>query len=116
MLLMGDEVRRTQGGNNNAFCQDNVISWFDWTLVEKHADIHRFVKELIALRMNRDLPVERLDMTLNELLRQQPVQWHGVKLNAPDWAHESHTLVGDRAPTGLPAAAAPYHQRLLGGA
>jgi len=42
--------------------------------------------------MNRDLPIERLDMTLNELLRKQPVQWHGVKLNVPDWCHQSHTL------------------------
>ena len=92
MLLMGDEVRRTQKGNNNAFCQDNEISWFDWTLVEKHADVLRFVKALIALRMNRDLPVERLDMTLNELLRRQPWHWHGTKLNAPDWSHESHSL------------------------
>jgi glycogen operon protein len=92
MLLMGDEVRRTQGGNNNAFCQDNEISWFDWNLVAKHADINRFAKASIALRMNRDLPVERLDMTLTELLRRQPIQWHGVKLNAPDWSHQSHTL------------------------
>ena len=92
MLLMGDEVRRSQGGNNNAYCQNNEISWFDWTLVEKHADVYRFIKALIALRMNRDLPVEPLDITLNELLRRQPVQWHGVKLNAPDWGHESHTL------------------------
>ena len=44
MILMGDEVRRTQGGNNNAYCQDNEISWFDWTLLEKHADVHRFVQ------------------------------------------------------------------------
>ena len=43
MILMGDEVRRTQRGNNNAYCQDNEISWFDWTLLEKHADVHRFV-------------------------------------------------------------------------
>jgi glycogen operon protein len=92
MLLMGDEARRTQNGNNNAFCQDNEISWFDWTLVEKHADLGRFVRALVALRMNRDLPVERLDMTLNELLRRQPWQWHGIKLNAPDWGHESHSL------------------------
>src|SRR4030095_6813344 len=42
MILMGDEVRRTQRGNNNAYCQDNELSWFDWTLVEKHADLHRF--------------------------------------------------------------------------
>jgi isoamylase len=92
MLLMGDEVRRTQGGNNNAYCQNTEITWFDWTLVEKHADLHRFFKALVALRMNRDLPVERLDMTLNELLRRQPVQWHGVRLNDPDWGHQSHTL------------------------
>ena len=68
MLLMGDEVRRTQMGNNNAYCQDNEISWFDWRLRQAHADIHRFVKQLIAIRQNRDLPSERLDMTLNELL------------------------------------------------
>jgi isoamylase len=102
MLLMGDEVRRTQRGNNNAFCQDNEISWFNWRLVEKHADIHRFVRGLIALRMNRDLPVERLDMTLNELMHQQPVQWHGVRLNAPDWSHESHTLAGTVRLLGYP--------------
>jgi isoamylase len=102
MLLMGDEVRRTQSGNNNAFCQNNEISWFDWTLVQKHAGLHRFVRELIALRMNRDLPVERLDMTLNELLRRQPVQWHGVKLHAPDWSHESHTLAATVLLLGYP--------------
>src|ERR1700730_10935183 len=102
MLLMGDEVRRTQGGNNNAFCQNNEISWFDWTLIEKHADFHRFVRELIALRMNRNLPVERLDMTLTERLRRQAIQWHGVKLNAPDWGHESHTLAGTVRLFGYP--------------
>ncbi len=42
MLLAGDEFRRTQRGNNNAYCQDNEISWFDWSLVEKHADLVRF--------------------------------------------------------------------------
>ena len=102
MLLMGDEVRRTQSGNNNAFCQNNEISWFDWSLVEKHAGLHRFVKELIALRMNRILPIERLDMTLTELLRRQPFQWHGVKLSAPDWSHESHTLAGTVRLLGYP--------------
>ena len=47
MLLMGDEVRRTQHGNNNAYCQDNAISWFDWDDVARHADIHRFARSLI---------------------------------------------------------------------
>ena len=49
MLLMGDEVRRTQRGNNNAYCQDTDISWFDWSLLERHGDIHRFVKALNAI-------------------------------------------------------------------
>ena len=52
MLLMGDEVRRTQRGNNNAYCQDNAISWLDWTLLEQHRDLHRFVKLLIAHRLH----------------------------------------------------------------
>jgi glycogen operon protein len=102
MLLMGDEVRRSQGGNNNAFCQDKEISWFDWRLVEKHADIYRFTRMLIELRMDRHLPVERLNVTLNELLRRQPFHWHGVKLGAPDWHHESHTLAATVRLLGYP--------------
>ena len=92
MLLMGDEVRRTQGGNNNTFCQNNETSWFDWSFLERHADILRFVKEFVALRMNRDLPVNGVNMTLAELLRRQPIQWHGVRLSEPDWSYESHAL------------------------
>jgi glycogen operon protein len=52
--------------------------------------------------MNRSLPLERLDMTLNELLRRQPFQWHGVKLNSPDWSHESHTLAATVGLIGYP--------------
>jgi glycogen operon protein len=51
MLLAGDECRRTQEGNNNAYCQDNEISWFDWNLVERHADLVRFVRELVRFRL-----------------------------------------------------------------
>jgi len=71
-------------------------------LLGRHAEIHRFVKALIAFRMNRDLPSERLDMTLNELLRRQPFQWHGVRLNAPDWGYESHTLAATVRLLGYP--------------
>jgi isoamylase len=102
MLLTGDEVRRTQHGNNNPYCQDNETSWFDWTLIKKHADIHRFAKTLVAVRMNRDLPIERLDLTLNELLRRHSVTWHGVRLNAPDWSYESHTLAATVGLLGHP--------------
>ena len=54
MILMGDEIRRSQLGNNNAYCQDNEISWFDWTLAEPHADVLRFVRLLIERRLLRD--------------------------------------------------------------
>ncbi len=91
MLLMGDEVRRTQRGNNNAYCQDNEISWFNWSLLDRHPDIRRFVRELISFRFRRDASEEE-GLTLNELLRRGQIQWHGVKLNRPDWGDHSHSL------------------------
>ncbi len=57
MILMGDEVRRTQHGNNNAYCQDNEISWLDWSLVKKNDEMRRFVRALVAFR--RDQPTVR---------------------------------------------------------
>jgi glycogen operon protein len=92
MFLMGDEVRRTQRGNNNAYCQDNELSWFDWSLLEKHADIHRFVKFLIARRLLRDVGPERQRMTLIQLIREGIKGWHGIKLNHPDWKDHSHSV------------------------
>ncbi len=92
MMLMGDEVRRTQGGNNNAYCQDNATSWFDWALLAKHADVHRFVSMLNARRVLRDVESEEKRMTLNQLLLQEDITWHGVKLGEPDWRHSSHSL------------------------
>jgi glycogen operon protein len=92
MLLMGDEVRRSQGGNNNAYCQDNGTSWFDWTLLERHADVHRFVRLLIAGRLQRDVALTSPAMTLNQLLGQARLTWHGVKLGEPDWGLDSHSL------------------------
>jgi len=92
MLSMGDEVRRTQRGNNNAYCQDNEISWFDWTLLERHADIHRFVKALTGYRQRRDVVVDGARLTLNELLQRSRIEWHGVELNRPDRSDHSHSL------------------------
>ena len=69
MILMGDEVRRTQRGNNNAYCQDNEISWFDWALVDKHADVHRFVRLLIERRLLRDVEHERQRVSLSTMLQ-----------------------------------------------
>jgi len=92
MLLMGDEVRRSQRGNNNAYCQDNEISWFDWTLVEKHADLHRFVQMLLARRSLRTTDAERQRVSLNQLIHGATKAWHGTKLDQPDWSPQSHSL------------------------
>jgi isoamylase len=91
MILMGDEVRRSQRGNNNAYCHDADWVWFDWDLLGRHADVHRFARALINWRVNRGLSEDRPAMTLSELLR-HPLEWHGVALDAPDWGHDSHTL------------------------
>jgi isoamylase len=92
MILMGDEVRRTQQGNNNAYCQDNEISWFDWSLVQKHADVLRFVRLLIARRLLRDDEPESQRLTLSQFIGQAYKAWHGVKLAQPDWSDHSHSV------------------------
>ena len=92
MFMMGDEVRRTQDGNNNAYCLDNETNWFDWSLLVKHADVHRFVKLLIARRMLRDPGPERQRMTLTQLIRKGVKGWHGIRLNRPDWSDRSHSV------------------------
>jgi isoamylase len=92
MLLMGDEVRRTQRGNNNAYCQDNELAWLDWSLLERHGDVHRFVKLLTAFHHRRDVVSEKGTLSLNEILRRARMEWHGVALNRPDWSEHSHSL------------------------
>jgi isoamylase len=92
MILMGDEVRRTQGGNNNAYCHDDETSWLDWGLHARHADVHRFVTLLNARRMLRDVEHEHQRLSLTELIRQARKVWHGVMLHQPDWSDQSHSL------------------------
>ena len=92
MILMGDEVRRTQHGNNNAYCHDDESNWFDWTGLETHADIHRFVRLLISRRVLRDQSHEQQRMSLTEMLAQAKTAWHGVKSLQPDWGPHSHSL------------------------
>jgi len=92
MMLMGDEARRTQGGNNNAYCQDNETSWFDWTLLVKHADVRRFVTLLNSRRRLRAFDPENQRICLTQLLRGANWAWHGVKLGQPDWSATSHSI------------------------
>ena len=92
MILMGDEVRRSQRGNNNAYCLDDETSWFDWGLLATHADVLRFVTLLNARRVLRDMEHERRRVSLTELIRRASKAWHGVKLGQPDWSDHSHSL------------------------
>jgi glycogen operon protein len=94
MVLGGDEMGRTQRGNNNAYCQDNEISWYDWTQADG-SEMLRFTQGMIALR--RDHATLRADHGLNgrpwqETLEADGISFHGVKLNHPDWSAFSHTL------------------------
>ncbi|MCR4411205.1 MAG: glycogen debranching protein GlgX [Thermoguttaceae bacterium] len=99
MLLAGDEVRRTQQGNNNAYCQDNELSWFDWSLVDKHAGLRRFVKLLVACRLDPNRDTADHGTTLAEFLGHARLHWHGVKRDDPDWGPQSHSLAATaRAP------------------
>jgi glycogen operon protein len=99
---MGDEVRRTQHGNNNGYCHDDETCWFDWTLLKRHGDVRRFVERLVSHRLHL---VSRLRwheyQTLNDFLREARIQIHGVKLDQPDWGDESHSLAFTaRGPAG----------------
>jgi len=86
MFVAGDEIRRTQKGSNNAYCQDNEISWFDWRLTEKNCSLSRFWKLLIAARphFRAGRPGRFFKGEVNErgLL---DVVWHGTRLNEPGW-------------------------------
>ena len=92
MILMGDEMRRTQRGNNNAYCQDNEINWLDWRLLERYGDIHRFVRKMIRLRLSLDVFQQERGQSLNQFLQSSRIDWHGIKLYQPDWSDHSHSL------------------------
>ncbi len=86
MLLGGDEVQRTQQGNNNAYCQDNAISWFDWTLPEKHPTMLRFFKQVIAFR-KRHTTLQRSQYLTGATMARglKDIDWHGCWLHCPGW-------------------------------
>jgi len=86
MILMGDESRQSQLGNNNAYCQDSDLTWFDWTHVEQHADLVRFARELIAFR--RRHPTLRRERYFHGRVNDRglaDLSWHGCRLYSPGW-------------------------------
>ncbi len=92
MLQMGDEVRRTQLGNNNAYCQDNQLSWFDWNLVDKQEGLLRFVKKLIHFIQKLDIFRQEKFLEVTHASSEPHLIWHGVYLGQPDWGEDSHSL------------------------
>jgi glycogen operon protein len=94
MILGGDEFGRTQTGNNNAYCQDNEISWYDWSLLEKNARLYRFVKEIIAFRrrhpgfMRPEFYTGR-EGNYNAI---PDISWFNEKGGTPDWEKVGHCL------------------------
>lgn len=87
MILMGDEMGRTQGGNNNAYCHDNERNWLDWGLVEKQGELLRFAQKAIALRHShlvlREAKHPRADV--HGALGFPEVGWHGKRAWVPEW-------------------------------
>lgn len=82
MLLGGDEFRRTQRGNNNAYCQDNEVSWFDWRLLETHEEIQRFTRGMIGFR--RAHPILRREVFYTDV----DIKWFAPNGAIPDWADQ----------------------------
>lgn len=108
MLLMGDEVRRSQGGNNNTWCQNNPIGWMHWQPDSDDLALQTFLQRLLRLRghlaglLNPELPHPERGPNKPAQAGELWHQWHGVEINQPDWASWSHTLAWSlyQNPTG----------------
>jgi glycogen operon protein len=95
MLLGGDEFLRTQRGNNNAYCQDNDISWFDWTFAQKNSDILQFTAKCIAFRKRYTILQKRkffsgIDSDNDKI---PDISWFGINLERPDWDDSSEKTI-----------------------
>jgi glycogen operon protein len=95
MFRAGDEVRNSQFGNNNAYCQDNEIGWFDWGAVPKHPEVHRFWQGIIQFRKNH--PAVRKNAFFSGETNERGMKdltWHGTRLNSPGWDDSQSRALG----------------------
>ncbi len=83
MMLGGDEFCRTQRGNNNAYCQDNDISWFDWNLLEQNREFFHFVQGMIAFRSRHPL------LSAEQFYEPRDVSWFSPDATPPDWEQDA---------------------------
>ena len=91
MILAGDEMGRTQQGNNNAYCQDNDISWVNWTLQRENAELFRFFSLLIRFR-RQCIALKRRSFVPDKDDPMSSLEWHGVEPYQPDWSTGSRSL------------------------
>ena len=91
MILGGDELLRTQRGNNNAWCQDNEMSWIDWSLAETNADFMQFVQRMIAMRKRHHV-LRRKTFLNTEVSPTPDIVWHGLEPCEPDWSEPSRSI------------------------
>jgi glycogen operon protein len=89
MILGGDEILRTQRGNSNAYCQDNEVSWYDWSMVQKNGDMFRFIKLMIAFRKRHPCLMRTRFLTGRKQKGHglADVTWHGKRLHKPQWGN-----------------------------
>ncbi len=95
MLLAGDEILNSQGGNNNGYCQDNDLTWIDWALAEENADMLRFVQQMIALRQRHSSIMRRRFLT-GELVngrKIKDIEWHGIELGSSPWENSDNQVL-----------------------
>lgn len=93
MILAGDEMGKTQGGNNNAYCQDNEISWLDWSLLEKQSEIFNYCKRMVAFRRAHPALRSCHHFTDRHAGNGYPdISWHGTKAWDCDWSPENRGL------------------------
>ncbi len=92
MILMGDEVRHTQNGNNNAYCQDNVMTWFDWDLNRINAGLLRFVTMLNRFIRPCHIFQEEHILSTAYTSTKPYITWHGTRVSKPDFNYDSHSL------------------------
>lgn len=94
MLLMGDEIGRSQNGNNNAYCHDSELTWMDWGLLQKNADLFQFVRRCIAFRHAHPVLRSPQHFQHQDVVGSgyPDISWHGTEPWQPDWSNESRRL------------------------
>ena len=94
MILMGDEIARTQNGNNNTYCQDNSLNWLDWNLMNTQGELLRFYQKSIKFRLAHPVFRNRWHLSNQDRVGSgfADISWHGTKVWQPDWSGSSRLL------------------------